>query len=121
MVERIKELYRKDPLFFYLCAIALALFFLKLYHLAYQSPWLDEGFYILAAKKILNHGYPLYPSGHILFKSILYSYCLAGSSLLTGQSIFAFRLFSLVLHAITPIIVYRIGKKHIPKTILFVA
>ena len=47
---------------------------------AYLSFWMDEGFHYLAAEGILKHGYPLYPSGHIYWKAILYAYVLAGGS-----------------------------------------
>ena len=46
---------------------------LMLKNLGYLSLWMDEGFHYLAAQGITQHGYPLYPSGHIYYKVALYT------------------------------------------------
>lgn len=60
------------------------------------SLWMDEGFHYLAAEGILDHGYPLFPSGHVYFKAILYAYALAASCLLFGLNAFGLRFVSVL-------------------------
>ncbi len=76
-----------------LCLFTLGL---RLKNLDRLSLWMDEGFYDLAAKEILEHGYPLYPSGHVLYKGILYGYLLSFVSLIFGLSAYDLRAFSAV-------------------------
>jgi len=121
MAKYFKTLIQKDILFSLLVCLSLSFFLAKLVNLTYQSLWLDEGFYILAVQKILAHGFPLYPSGHILFKGIFYSYSLSGFALIFGQSIFIYRLFSLLIHILTPLVIYKTAKNHINKHILFIS
>jgi len=59
------------------------------------SLWMDEGFYYLAAQKILEFGYPLFPSGHVYYKAIVYAYILAFFSLVFGFTVFNLRLISI--------------------------
>jgi hypothetical protein len=66
--------------------------------------WMDEGFHWLAARGILDHGYPLFPSGHVYYKAILYTYVLALSSLIFGLNAFGLRIVSvLAVAALLPV------------------
>jgi hypothetical protein len=72
---------------------------------------MDEGFYYLATQKILEFGYPLYPSGHIYFKAIFYAYVSALFSILFGFSVFNLRLISLFSTITLFPVIYLLGKK----------
>ena len=61
--------------------------------------WMDEGFHWLAARGILDHGYPLFPSGHVYYKAILYTYTLALSCLIFGLNAFGLRIVSVLAFA----------------------
>ncbi len=101
-----------------LCVLALFVLILKSLRLGYFPMWMDEGFYYLAAQKIRALGYPLYPSGHILFKSIFFSYALAFFSLFSGFSAEALRFFSVLVHVMTPLLAYLLLKDILKKEIL---
>jgi len=120
--KRCKSLISKaDNEYLILLAVAIITFFLHIHKLSYQSLWMDEGFYVLAAKKILKFGYPLYPSGYILFKSIFYSYLLGFFTFLFGQTVFTFRLLSVLLYLISPLLIFSLAKDYINKNILLIA
>lgn len=65
-------------------------------NLASLSLWMDEGFHTIAAQEILTHGYPLFPSGHIYYKAILYTYLLALFSFLFGLNPTTLRMVSVL-------------------------
>ena len=82
---------------------------------------MDEGFYYLAAKRILEFGYPLYPSGHILFKGILYSYLLSFFSLIFGLSELNLRIFSVVSSLALIPVLYFFGRKFLNEIIVIIS
>jgi hypothetical protein len=75
------------------------------------SLWMDEGFYYLATQKILEFGYPLYPSGHIYFKAIFYAYASALFSIIFGFSVFNLRLISVFSTIALFPVIYLLGKR----------
>jgi hypothetical protein len=79
--------------------LALAAVLLLLPRLGALSLWMDEGFHWLAARGILDHGYPLFPSGHVYYKAILYTYLLALFSAIFGLSATSLRLLSVLAFA----------------------
>jgi 4-amino-4-deoxy-L-arabinose transferase-like glycosyltransferase len=79
--------------------LALTAVLLLLPRLGSLALWMDEGFHWLAARGILDHGYPLFPSGHVYYKAILYTYFLALFSLLFGLSATSLRLVSVLAFA----------------------
>ena len=97
-----------------ICILSLLI---RLKNLGYLSYWGDEGFSYLAVKGILQHGYPLYPSGHIYFKAILYMYILSFFSLFLGVNEFTLRLVSVLASVITLPVLYIIGKKFFNKAV----
>jgi hypothetical protein len=109
---------RPSPAFLILLGVGLIVLVVKAMRLGYFSLWLDEGFYYLAAQKIRALGYPLYPSGYILFKSIFYSYLLAGFSFLSGLSVAGLRFLSVLIHAATPLVIYLSLKDILKKEVL---
>lgn len=92
-----------------------------LHSLGYLSLWMDEGFYYLTAETILEHGYPLFPSGHIYYKAIAYAYVLALFSLIFGLKVFTLRLVSVLATVILIFLLYALCKHFFNKTIAFVA
>jgi 4-amino-4-deoxy-L-arabinose transferase-like glycosyltransferase len=101
----------------FLFLVSLICLIIRMKNLGALSLWMDEGFYYLAAKEILDHGYPLYPSGHILFKGMFYSYILSFFSLLFGLNEFSLRLVSVLASVITLPVLYIIAKKFFNKTV----
>ncbi len=110
---RRKEIKLKTEAIAVILLIFLAIFnfFLRSRNLDRLSLWMDEGFYALAAHKILHHGYPLYPSGHILFKGILYSYLLSLAGWLFGPSAYVFRFVSVAASVLVLLVFYFLARK----------
>jgi len=100
-----------------LAAGLLAWVVLLLRNLGYLSLWMDEGFHYLAAEGILKHGIPLFPSGHVYFKAILYTYVLAFLSLVFGLGEATLRVVSvLCIGALIPL-VYHAGRRFFGRTV----
>ncbi len=97
----------------FLILISLISLIIRLKNIGNLSLWMDEGFYYLAAQSILKFGYPLYPSGHILFKGILYSYFLSFVALLFGLNETSLRIFSVICSIGTISLLYFFGRKFI--------
>jgi hypothetical protein len=81
------------------------------------SLWMDEGFYYLATQKILELGYPLFPSGHIYYKAIFYAYASALFTKLFGFTVFNLRLISVLCTVALIPVVYLAGKKLFNRTV----
>jgi 4-amino-4-deoxy-L-arabinose transferase-like glycosyltransferase len=107
-----KEYFKLELVFISLLIfLCFFVFFLRIKHLDRLSLWMDEGFYVLAAQQILHHGYPLYPSGHILFKGILYSYLLALAGWLFSPSALTFRMISVIASVLALPLFYLLARK----------
>jgi hypothetical protein len=90
---------------------------LLLRNLGVLSMWMDEGFHYLAAQGILKHGYPLYPSGHIYWKAILYAYALAAGSLVFGFKVVTLRVLSVLCVAGLIALSYHLGRRYFSRTV----
>jgi len=100
-----------------LAAAVLVWIVLLLQNLGSLSLWMDEGFHYLAADGILKHGVPLFPSGHVYFKAILYTYVLAFLSFLFGLDAVTLRVVSvLCIGALIPL-VYHVGRRFFDRTV----
>lgn len=86
-------------------------------NLGYLSLWMDEGFHYLAAQGILQHGYPLYPSGHIYYKAIFYAYILALLAKVFGLTATTLRIVSVLSVAGLLALAYFIGRRFFSRTI----
>ncbi|MFQ6082112.1 MAG: ArnT family glycosyltransferase [Candidatus Aminicenantia bacterium] len=104
-----------------LIAISVICLILRFKNLGNLSLWMDEGFYYLAAKRILKFGYPLYPSGHVLFKGILYSYFLSFFSLIFGLNELNLRIFSVISSVALVPVLYLFGKKFLNEIIVIIS
>jgi hypothetical protein len=87
------------------------IFLLFIQSLDALSLWMDEGFYYLATQKILDLGYPLFPSGHIYYKAIFYAYVSALFTKILGFTVFNLRLISVLSTVALIPVVYLMGKK----------
>jgi len=114
---------KKKKLFMgvFLLLISILCLILRLKNLGYLSLWMDEGFYYLAAERILKFGYPLYPSGHILFKGILYSYFLSFFSIIFGLNELNLRIFSVISSVALIPVLYLFGKKFLNESIVIIS
>lgn len=92
-----------------------------LHSLGFLSLWMDEGFYYLTAKTILQHGYPLFPSGHVYYKAIAYAYILAFFSVVFGLNAFTLRVVSVLSTLGTFFLLYALCKKFFNRTIALTA
>jgi hypothetical protein len=86
-------------------------------NLGYLSLWMDEGFHYLAAQSILQHGYPLYPSGHIYYKAIFYAYVLALLAKIFGLTATTLRIVSVFSVAGLMALAYYVGRRFFSRTI----
>jgi len=101
----------------FVAAFAAAWAVLMLRNLGYLSMWMDEGFHALAVDGVLKHGYPLYPSGHIYWKAILYVYILSGLAKVFGATALTFRIFSVLCGAGLLVLTYHVGRRFFTRTI----
>ncbi|MBX4209464.1 glycosyltransferase family 39 protein [Candidatus Parcubacteria bacterium] len=68
---------RRYPIWLFLIPIfSLGLFF-RLFHIGFQSLWIDEVYTINAALAVLKHGYPLLDSGYIYVNNFVSVYLAA--------------------------------------------
>ncbi|MBM3310285.1 MAG: glycosyltransferase family 39 protein, partial [Candidatus Aminicenantes bacterium] len=100
-----------------LAAAVLVWVVLLLQNLGYLSLWMDEGFHYLAAEGSLKHGYPLFPSGHVYFKAILYTYVLALLSLIFGLGAETLRVVSVLCTAGLILLVWHVGRRFFDRTV----
>jgi len=114
---------KKKSLFIgvFLLLISIFCLILRLKNLGYLSLWMDEGFYYLAAKEILHHGYPLFPSGHIYYKAIIFSYLLSFFSIFFALNEFNLRLISVILSISIFPIVFVMSKEFCNKLIAIIS
>jgi 4-amino-4-deoxy-L-arabinose transferase-like glycosyltransferase len=97
--------------FVFLLLLVAAGFYLRIRNLGYLSFWGDDGHTVIGTLSILKHGYPLLPSGFVLFHSILDYYLNVIPVLIFGPTEFAFRLTSVVFGCGTIVLIYFAGKE----------
>ena len=96
--------------FIFLTVLLSAGFFLRIRNLGYLSFWGDDGHTVIGTISIIKHGYPLLPSGFVLFHSILHYYLNVIPVLIFGATEFAFRLTSVIFGCGTIVLAYFAGK-----------
>lgn len=85
-------------------------FFLRIRNLGYLSFWGDDGHTFIGTISILKHGYPLLPSGYVLYHGILDYYLNVIPVLIFGANEFALRITSVFFGLSTIILIYFVGK-----------
>jgi 4-amino-4-deoxy-L-arabinose transferase-like glycosyltransferase len=89
--------------------------YFRLTHLMTVSPHVDEYLTLWAAQKIIEHGYPLLPSGFIYLPGVLFSYLDALFIYLFGSSKEVARLPSLLIGLSSIPLIYLLGKRMFSK------
>ncbi|TEU14591.1 MAG: hypothetical protein E3J21_15400 [Anaerolineales bacterium] len=85
--------------------------YFRLTYLTTVSPHVDEYLTVWAAQKIMEHGYPLLPSGFIYLPGVLFSYLDALFIYLFGSSEGVARLPSLLIGLFSVPLIYLLGKR----------
>jgi len=86
--------------------------FLRLWQLGYSSYWLDEGFTLMQARGIAEHGYPLLDSGFIEWKDLLVPYLIAPLVKIFGfERAWILRLPSAIFGIMTIIVSYGLAQE----------
>ncbi len=84
---------------------------LRSWRIGYLNFWGDEDITALAAKGILAHGYPKFPSGMIYFRSMLTTYMSGASAALFGLNEMALRLPSVCFSLATIVVAFFLGRR----------
>ncbi len=115
------KLPKDNPLLIILVLMLLG-FIIRIYSLATQSLWIDEGFSLNAALSILKHGVPLMDSGSYYLGYLLHTYLLSLFILIFRNEIFAGRFLSVLFGTLTIPLTYYLGKEIVNKKVgLFAA
>lgn len=110
---RIKDYFQDKEnilVFSLLLALLLAGLFLRIRNLAYLAFWGDDGATYISTEAILKYGYPLLPSGNVMFHNILTYYVNAFFAIIFGLNEFSFRFTSVVCGLVTIVLTYFLGK-----------
>ncbi len=105
---------RTDPWLYpllILSALVAAGLGLRVVYLHSISLHVDEFISLLAIRGILQHGYPLLPSGTLYEQGLLFSYAEALLLRLFGFEAAVGRMFSLLISAVTIVLVYHVGSR----------
>ena len=97
-----------------LMAVALGL---RLSNLGRLGFWGDEGYTALAVKAILEHGYPVLPTGGMYLRSISFLYVDAVAAMIFGLNEFALRLPSVLANLGAIWMTYLLGSRLVGRTV----
>ncbi|MDD3520866.1 MAG: glycosyltransferase family 39 protein [Actinomycetota bacterium] len=121
---KIREYFSKTSniiTFFFLLLICVLGFVLRIRNLDYLSLWGDDGHTFIGTVSILKHGYPLLPSGHILWHGIFDYYLKALPALFFGAGEFSLRIVSVLCGTGTILATYFFGKELANKFVGFLS
>jgi hypothetical protein len=85
-------------------------FWLRIHHLGNLGLIVDEGHQALAVNGILQHGYPVLPTGRTYAWNLVFTYLQSGAALLFGVNEFSLRLPSALFGVATIPMVYWFGR-----------
>lgn len=111
----------RNKLFWILFAIGLLICSFKLSNITYQSVQTEESINIIAFRMTRNHGIPMFPSRNLYYQSFFSSIIYSIVSLIFGDHIIVYRLFSLALHFLVPLIAFLLARGFLKSEILFVS
>jgi len=97
--------------FTFLILLCTAGFIFRVRNLGYLSFWGDDGHTFIGTMGILKHGFPILPSGNILWHGIFDYYLKALPTLIFGPNEFSFRIVSVVMGVGVIIATYLTGKE----------
>ncbi len=115
---RVKQSYLEFALIGFFTLIA---FFLRVYNLGHLGFTGDEELTALAARGILDHGYPSMPSGMPYLRSLPFSYLVVFSVNIFGESEFAERLPSVIFGTLKIPLIYIFCKKLLNREVAIIA
>jgi 4-amino-4-deoxy-L-arabinose transferase-like glycosyltransferase len=104
-----------------LCVLLLAGLGFRVAYLRNVSLHVDEFVSLLAIRGILEHGYPLLPSGTLYEQALLFSYLEAGLMRVLGFGAVVGRAFSVALSLATVALLYYVGTRLFSKPVGLVA
>jgi len=96
--------------FIILLVFVFLAFYLRIGNLGHLAFWGDDGHTFIGTTSILKYGYPLLPSGNILWHGILGYYIDAIFVLVLGTGEFAFRLVSVLFGVAAVLLIYFTGR-----------
>jgi hypothetical protein len=103
---------RKYIVSFVLTAFVIIAWWLRIRKAGQYSLYaFDDGIHATLAKAVLEHGFPILPSGHLHFRGFLYDYALAFSCYLFGCNEFALRLPGIIAGTLIILCTYFLGKE----------
>lgn len=107
--------------FIFLIILCVTGFILRVRNLGYLSFWGDDGHTFIGTISIIRHGFPLLPSGNILWHGILDYYLKVLPVLIFGQGEFSFRIVSVLSGTGTILATYFLGKEMVNKFVGFLS
>ena len=107
--------------FVFLLFLCITGFILRVRNLSYLSFWGDDGHTFIGTISILKHGFPLLPSGNILWHGIFDYYLKALPVLFFGAGEFSFRIVSVLCGTGTILVTYFLGKEMVNKFVGFLS
>ena len=108
------------PALFWVALMAVALG-LRLPNLGRLGLWGDEGYTAIAVKAILEHGYPVLPTGGMYLRSVSFLYVDAAAAMIFGLNEFALRLPSVLVNLGAIWMTYLLGSRLVGRTVGLVA
>jgi len=94
-----------------LAAILLFAFFIRIYALGNAPFWIDESISSIASTSILEKGLPIFDSGAMYNRALVFHYIQA-FFLNFGSTDFMARFFSVICGLLTVFLAYKIGKEY---------
>jgi 4-amino-4-deoxy-L-arabinose transferase-like glycosyltransferase len=89
--------------------VILLAFALRLFYAQTVSLFIDEFTTMWAAQRVLDAGFPIFPSGNFYSHGMLFTYIEAGFRFLGGNGVLAARLPSILISTLTVAVLYWIG------------
>lgn len=108
----VDEFFSKYQIYF-LFAILILAFILRVLFLNYDSMWIDETISATVGQDILENGYPVMESGSEYWRAYLFHYFMAFFMLFLGDNDFGARFISVFFGVLTVYLGYVFGKKFI--------
>ncbi len=96
-------------------------FFLRIYSLGKQSLWIDETYSYLAIEGITKTGLPIFQSGFLYYRELIFDYLVWFATQIFGLNEFGLRIIPAIIGVIAIIIVYKIMVKFFNRKISIIA
>ena len=107
LLEKLKN--QKEIVFLFF--VLIYGFILRVIYLDFNPMWIDENISSLAARGILEFGYPILESGESYFRAYIFHYIQAFFMLFVGNDDFGARFISVIFGVLTIFLAYLIAKE----------